>query len=266
MAVDARVLRQLHHFLGSFKEHLNHIWIVWGLFSRAGVSLKVNKCFFLEDCIDYFGHVIQHGRLDISKKSTDVTLRLQHTMTLTALKSFFGLLNVFPRFVRNFAWIAAPLNWTRLKLRRSKHDTIDWFHPEIGITKTEWTLHASCRHLWQASWVFLTAGAPQRPGKARGVLVTFFNEAWTGIQSNSQMMSRCRMGCPTNELYLKESRFTIWMDYKALWLMPNMADMTGKSVRCRLQFPEFDFEVVCRTGVKHQAVGELSRFPTTRME
>lgn len=40
-------------------QHVDHLQTVLLLLWRAGVSLKLNKCFFFEYCIDYLGHVIQ---------------------------------------------------------------------------------------------------------------------------------------------------------------------------------------------------------------
>lgn len=82
--------------------------------------MKLKECFFFQDCIRYFGHVIQRARPGISTKATDEISGLQHITKVTELKSFLGLCNVFRRFVPNFARVAALLR-RRMEKNKSYH-------------------------------------------------------------------------------------------------------------------------------------------------
>lgn len=42
-----------------------------------------------------------------------------------------------------------------------------------------------------------------------------------------------------------------------------MADNTGRIARWHLRLSEYDFDIIQRAGVKHQAAGALSRLQTT---
>lgn len=77
-----------------------------GLLPTASVSLKLKKCFFYEDLIDYLGHVVLPCRLVISMRATDAIGGLQHPTNETELKSLFWLCNVIIMFVPNLARIA----------------------------------------------------------------------------------------------------------------------------------------------------------------
>jgi hypothetical protein len=40
------------------------------LLGNAGLSLKLKKCHFFSETVDYLGHVIQPGRLNVAEKNT----------------------------------------------------------------------------------------------------------------------------------------------------------------------------------------------------
>lgn len=110
-------------FSRSVAEHLDRLRTVLGLLPRAKVSLSLKMCFFVEECIDYLGHIVQPGTLGISTKVTDAIGGLQHTTNVTELKSLFlGLRTVFRRLVQNFIRIAALLSGN---LKRASHSTLD---------------------------------------------------------------------------------------------------------------------------------------------
>ncbi len=48
-------------FSQSREVHLDHLDEVLGLLGRAEVSLKLAKCDFLQESVDYLGHVIRTG-------------------------------------------------------------------------------------------------------------------------------------------------------------------------------------------------------------
>lgn len=66
--------------------------------------------------------------------------------------------------------------------------------------------------------------------------------------------------------YLEGTRLTVFNDYSALRWILNVADATGKLVRWALQLPKFQFDVVHRFGVKHQAGDALLRLETDGLE
>lgn len=60
------------------------------------------------DTIDYLGHVIISGSLEIVHKTTDSIKGQKPPNIVTELKYFLVLWNLFRRFVPNFSRISAP--------------------------------------------------------------------------------------------------------------------------------------------------------------
>lgn len=82
-------------FSRSVEEHLDRVQYVLGLLLRASISLELKECFFIEDCIDNLGHVMQPGRHKISTKASNTIRKLDPSTNVTEIKSFHGLCNVF---------------------------------------------------------------------------------------------------------------------------------------------------------------------------
>jgi hypothetical protein len=77
---------------------------------NAGLSLKLQKCRFFAETVNYLGHVIRPGRLGVAEKNTEALKVAPLPRTQTELRSFLGLCKVYRRFVPRFSAIAAPLN------------------------------------------------------------------------------------------------------------------------------------------------------------
>ena len=97
-------------FSQSFEEHLEHVRDIFKALSAAGVTLKPSKCNLLAQTVDYFGHKVSPGRLEVAIKNTKVMKKCLYPSMQSHLRSFLGLCNVYRRFMPNFARTAAPHN------------------------------------------------------------------------------------------------------------------------------------------------------------
>ena len=66
--------------------------------------------------------------------------------------------------------------------------------------------------------------------------------------------------------YLVGTRFTVRTDHSPLKWLLNLKDSTGRLARWRLRLSPFDYDVVHKAGLKHQAPDALSRLTTTGMD
>lgn len=89
-------LADIFIFRKSIMDHRSHICSVIILSSASSVKLKLKKCLFLHDKIDYVRHVIKLGKLPISEKATEAFLEMKQQTIVTELKSVLNLFTVFP--------------------------------------------------------------------------------------------------------------------------------------------------------------------------
>ena len=101
-------------------EHFAHVGEILRLLRDAGVSLKLSKFTFFDTSVTYLGHMIRPGTLEVERRNVFAIERARPPQNQTELRSFLGMCNVYRRFVKDFAKIAAPLNrktWKKSTLR-----------------------------------------------------------------------------------------------------------------------------------------------------
>jgi hypothetical protein len=80
--------------------HLKHVNKALNILGKAGLSLKLIKCHFFKEAVDYLGHVIRPGKLAVAEKNTAALRNVPVPKTQTELRSFLGLFNVYRRLFR----------------------------------------------------------------------------------------------------------------------------------------------------------------------
>lgn len=108
----------IFNFSKSLQQHMEHTKNVLGLLEDARMTLKMKKCHFLCESIDYFGIVTGTAKLLIARKTTEAILTLRYRKNVSKMIFFLGFCNVYRRFILGFVKIGSPLNM-RLRTGRS---------------------------------------------------------------------------------------------------------------------------------------------------
>ena len=97
-------------FSKSMEEHLHHISLVLDRLQSAGLKLKLSKCHFVRQEVEYLGHLMTpRGLLPNPKKVSAVT-DFPTPTSVTQVRQFVGLASYYRRFIQGFAKIADPLH------------------------------------------------------------------------------------------------------------------------------------------------------------
>lgn len=75
----------------------------------AGLTLNLPKCFFLQDQVQYLGHIVSPSCLQVYSKTCNAGQKMQPLTNITQLRPFLGLCSVYRRFVSNLALITSLL-------------------------------------------------------------------------------------------------------------------------------------------------------------
>ena len=90
-------------YSNTFDDHCRDVAQILEVLQQAGVSLKLKKCSFFTDNIQYLGHVVRPGQLAVAEKTITAVKQFRIPETQTQLWSFLGPCNVYRRFVPNFS-------------------------------------------------------------------------------------------------------------------------------------------------------------------
>ena len=102
----------------TIEEHIRHVDEILSSLAQAGVTLKMKKCKFFTTTVEYLGHIIKPGKLEVDQANTASLREAKPSTNKTELRSFLGFCNVYRRFVEIFTKVTAPLN-NLLKKERS---------------------------------------------------------------------------------------------------------------------------------------------------
>jgi len=75
-----------------------------------GVRVNANKCVFLQNSVDYLGHIIDAEGLHTSPKKVKAIQEAPIPCNQQELRSFLGLLHYYGKFIPNLATMLHPLN------------------------------------------------------------------------------------------------------------------------------------------------------------
>lgn len=97
----------------TLNDHIKHTKSVLRLPKSASVPLRLKRCTLFSHRIDYSGQVIRPERLEVASHTEDAIEKLQVLNTVTELRSFLGLWNLYTRSPPNFAEKSSTL-WKKL--------------------------------------------------------------------------------------------------------------------------------------------------------
>ena len=93
----------------TLEEHLNNLDRVLERLAAAGLTLNLQKCSFLLDCIEYLGHLIDAQGLHPTQEKITAVTKAPRPQNVSQLRSFIGLLTYYSKFLPNLSSQLKPL-------------------------------------------------------------------------------------------------------------------------------------------------------------
>ena len=88
------------------EEHLHQLRLVFQKISQAGLKLKPSKCEFFRTRLEYLGHIISKKGIETNPKKVRAIWDWPHPTNIIETRSFLGLCNYYPKFIKDYAKIA----------------------------------------------------------------------------------------------------------------------------------------------------------------
>ena len=92
------------------EEHLMNLSEVLQRLQNHGERLKLEKCCFMEDSVEYFGHRVDSKGLHTTDSKLKTIFDAPPPRNAQELQAFLGLLNYYGQFIPNWASLTQPLN------------------------------------------------------------------------------------------------------------------------------------------------------------
>ncbi|XP_030847129.1 uncharacterized protein K02A2.6-like [Strongylocentrotus purpuratus] len=99
----------------SDKEHASNLESVLKRLSQFGLRLKRSKCAFMQDSVEYLGHVVDAGGLHPSPSRVEAIASASPPKDASEVQSFTGLINYYRKFIPNLASILKPIDGLKKK-------------------------------------------------------------------------------------------------------------------------------------------------------
>lgn len=91
-------------------DHLTHLQTVFTILKKNSLFVKLNKCTFAADKVEYLGHVISGAGVATKPQNIAAIVDWPVPKTISKLRGFLGLTGYYRRFVKNYGKICRPLH------------------------------------------------------------------------------------------------------------------------------------------------------------
>ena len=114
----------------TWKEHLHHLARVMDRLRDVNLKLKLTKCHFVRQSVEFLGHVLTPQGLQPNPRQVAAVKGFPVPQNISELRQFLGLASYYRRFIAQFAKVASPLHQlTRKEVRwnwtKECHDAFD---------------------------------------------------------------------------------------------------------------------------------------------
>ncbi|XP_060810048.1 uncharacterized protein K02A2.6-like [Amyelois transitella] len=90
--------------------HMRSLRAVLDRLRQMGLTIKLEKCSFIQKSVKYLGFIIDKNGLRPDPEKLDAIAKIPVPTDVTQLKSFLGLLNYYGKFIPNLSSILNPLH------------------------------------------------------------------------------------------------------------------------------------------------------------
>lgn len=255
-----------------FAEGMQRLEEVLILLRDGGLTLKLSKCKFFFETIDFLGFEVSSEGIRPGSRKTDAVSKFPTPTNQHELRQFLGLSGFFRRFIKGYAIITTPLTdllkkdtpwiWGTTQedaFQKVRQLLID--RPVLALydPKAETEIHTD------ASKVGLAGILLQR--NSDGVLqpVSFFSRKTSTDERkmHSYELETLAVVATLNRfrVYLVGIPFKILTDCNALRSTLTKRDLIPRIARWWVQLQEYDFAIEYRPGVRMSHADALSRNP-----
>lgn len=255
-----------------FAQGIERLEEVLQLLKKGGLTLKLSKCNFFLDTIDFLGFEVSAHGIRPGSRKTDAVSKFREPTNQHELRQFLGLSGFFRRFIKDYAVITAPLTnllkkdccWVWNAEQQQAFTTVKQLlvdRPVLALydPRAETELHTD------ASKEGLAGILLQR--NSSGVLqpVSYFSRKTSADERKMHSFELETLAVIASlnrfRVYLVGIPFKILTDCNALRSTLVKRDLIARVARWWVQLQEYDCTIEYRPGARMSHADALSRNP-----
>ena len=93
----------------TWEQHLEHVQLTLAVLRQHQFYVKMSKCAFGKQELEYLGHIITHCGVKVDEKKIEAMVAWPRPSNITELRGFLGLTGYYRKFVQGYGLIARPL-------------------------------------------------------------------------------------------------------------------------------------------------------------
>lgn len=249
------------------------------LLRKTGLTLKLSKCRFFDNCINYLGYEISADGIRPNENKILAVKEFPIPRNVHEVRQFLGLASYFRKFIKGFGEIARPLTnllrkniifkWTEVELKAFSslkdhliaRPILALYNPNLD---TE--LHTDASALGVGG--ILMQWQNQSPRVLKPVAYFSRQTAPEERHLHSYELETLAIVCSLKKfrVYLLGLQFKLVTDCQALRTTLTKRDLVPRIARWWLQISEFSFTIEYRPGLRMAHVDALSRNTTLPSE
>lgn len=259
-------------------EHLEHVRKVMVKLRDAGFYAKSSKCVFGASQVEFCGHTIGGGKIQMSQAKVDAVSQWPRPENVHHVRQFLGLCSYYRRFIRDFARLASPLHDLLKTEGTNKRRPVNWdARSELAFVRLKDAITAK---------PVLAQPDPRRPyiietdasDYARGAVLLQKGddgkEHPVAFESRKFIPAECNYPTHERELLAIKDAVRAWSvyfqnghtttvrtDHAGLQYMKTTKTPSKRLARWIAEFQEYDLDIKYKPGPQMVVADSLSRRP-----
>jgi hypothetical protein len=261
----------------TFEEHLKHIEKILKKLKEVNLMLKLKKCKWCEQNIEFLGHIVGKEGLKPDPRKIEKVKQIKEPTTVTEVRSFLGLVGYYRRFIEDFSKIARPLHELTKKnvkfkweekhqkaFEKLKEKLIEY--PILGFPdyEKEFVL------MTDASKEGLGAILSQKNNEGKEIVIAYGSKSLLPAEKNYPITDmECLAivwGIKHFHEYLIGRKFKIITDHSALVTLQTAKIPKGRRGKWMMELQQYDFKIEHRPGKSNGNADALSRLKYKKEE
>ena len=266
----------------TIEEHISLVSAVLKKLEEVGVKVKLAKCEWFQEEVEFLGHVVSSSGMRKSEKFVSKVRDFPRPKTVRELRGFLGLVEFGRKFIKDCSGISKPLTeWTGKRkstvlkwdskmteaferLKEEAVKDVELAYPDYGPDAKMLEVYTDASGYSMGGCLMqkqMVDGAEQE--RVIAYVSKAFNKAERKYSTIERELAALRFCLKVLRVFLFGVRFCVKTDHQPLVYLHRMKSVDSRLARTVEDLSEYDFVVEYVPGGKNVLADMMSRIPVS---